>query len=87
MFQFALIGLSLVLIGIVGLQFTYLFYLDRVFRERKKYLQELEHKADQLAEQLVEANKLIAEQSELIETAYPEMKMKDEVWAEVIEER
>lgn len=87
MLPFVLIGLSLVLLGIVGLQFMYLFYLDRVYRVRKKYLQILEHKSAQLAEQLAEANKQIAEHNELLETAYPEMKMKDEVWAEVIDER
>ena len=87
MFEFALIGLSLVLLGIVGLQFSYLFYLDRVFRERKKYLQELEQRSGQLANQLEEASKLIAEQREFIETAYPEMRKKEEVWAEVIDER
>lgn len=87
MFTFALIGLSLVLLGIVGLQFMYLFYLDRVYRERKKYLQMLEHKSDQLAEQLRAANNQIAEQNELLDSINPEMNVKDEVWAEVIEER
>lgn len=87
MLPFVLIGLSLVLLGIVGLQFMYLFYLDRVYRERKKYLQFLEHRSAQLTEQLRAADKHIAEQNELLEAAYPEMKMKDEVWAEVIDER
>lgn len=31
MLMYALIGLSLVLVGIVGLQFTYLFWIDRVY--------------------------------------------------------
>lgn len=84
MLPFVLIGVSLVLLGIVGLQFMYLFYLDRVFRERKKYLHQLQHRSDQLAEQLAAANKQIAEQNELLEAAFP--RSIDEVWAEVIDE-
>ena len=85
MLPFVLIGLSLVLLGIVGLQFMYLFYLDRVYRERKKYLRFLEHKSEQLAEQLEAANRHIAEQNELLEAA--NLRKNDEVWAEVIDER
>ena len=87
MLSFVLIGLSLVLLGIVGLQFTYLFYLDRVYRERKKYLLFLELKSRHLDERLEAANRHVAEQNALLEVAYPEMKMRDEVWAEVIDER
>jgi len=86
MLPFALIGLSLVLLGIVGLQFMYLFYLERVYRERNRHIRFLERSADQLAEQLEAANRLITAQNELLEAAYPQMKMKDEVWAEVIDE-
>ncbi len=85
MLAFILIGLSLVLIGIVGLQFTYLFYLDRMYRERKKYLQSLEHKSEHLAEQLEAAKKQIAEQKELLEAA--NLRKRNEVWADVIDER
>jgi len=82
MLLYALIGLSLVLLGVTGLQFTYMFYLDRLHVERKKYLRELESKNARLATQLAEAEKRI----DLIEAAYPGLKMDDEVWAEVIEE-
>ena len=84
MLPFVLIGVSLVLLGVVGLQFMYLFYLDTVFRERKKYLHQLERRSDQLSQQLEAANKKIAEQNELLEAAYP--RTLDEVWAEVIDE-
>ncbi len=82
MLFYALIGISLVLLGITGLQFTYMFYLDRLHVERKKYLRELEAKNARLTAQLAEAEKRI----DLIETAYPEMRKDDEIWAEVIEE-
>ncbi|MFN0279008.1 MAG: hypothetical protein ACKVRN_10445 [Pyrinomonadaceae bacterium] len=87
MLLYFLIGLSLVLTGIAGLQFAYLFYLDRVHRERKKYLQTLERKSQQLAAQLNAAEKLIAEQARLIELVGPETTVKDEMWADVIDER
>ncbi|MBK7393922.1 MAG: hypothetical protein IPI64_11590 [Chloracidobacterium sp.] len=82
MLFYALIGLSFVLLGITGLQFTYMFYLDRLHTERKKYLRELEAKNAKLAAQLADAKTRI----DLIEATYPEIKKDDEVWAEVIEE-
>ena len=87
MLLYGLIGLSLVLLGIVGLQFTYMFYLERLHVERKKYLSQLEKKCIDLTEKLDAAERRIAEQRELIEQAYPEMAATDEVWAEVIEDR
>ncbi len=83
----ALIGLSFVLVGIVGLQFSYMFYLDRLHIERKKHIYELERKCNQLNERLDQAEKQIAEQDRLLETAYPGLRKDDEVWADVIEDR
>ena len=83
----ALIGLSFVLIGIVGLQFSYMFYLDRLHIERKKHLNELERKCDQLSERLEQAELRLAEQDRLLETAYPDLRKDDEVWADVLEDR
>ena len=87
MLSFFLIGLSLVLTGIVGLLFFYLFYLDRVFRERKKYLHKLEKRSEWLAEQLDASNELIAKQRKLIDTQHPKTEILDDAWAEVIDER
>jgi hypothetical protein len=80
--MYALIGLSLVLVGIAGLQFAYLFYIDRVYRERQKYLHDLELRHRDLNAQLIAARERIAEQDELLGTANL-----NEEWAEVIEER
>lgn len=87
MFLIVLIGLSLVLLGIVGLQFTYMFYLDRLHLERKKHLHGLERKCGQLSERLKLAEDRLAEQDRLLETAYPGLRKDDEVWADVIEDR
>ena len=87
MLVFVLIGLSLVLLGIVGLQFTYMFYVERMYNERRKHMQALEHKAEHLTEQLEAAKDQLASQDELIRTAYPELRRDEEMWAEVIDER
>lgn len=84
--MYSLIGLSLVLLGIVGLQFSYLFYIDRIYRERKAYLRALERKHARLTERLEAAERRIAEQNDLLEAAYPEWSKEEEVWAEVIED-
>lgn len=85
MLMYFLIGLSLVLLGVVGLQFSYMFYVERVYRERKSYLRDLERKHARLAEELADAHRVIAEQGAMLEEVYPERE--DEVWADVIEER
>jgi hypothetical protein len=84
MLMYALIGLSLVLVGIVGLQFTYLFWIDRVYRERRTYLKDLENRYADLNSRLRSAELRVAEQEELLKTlGYKET----ETWADVIEER
>lgn len=87
MLSIVLIGLSLVLIGIVGLQFTYMFYLDRLHLERKKHIYALERKCNVLAERLEQAEAKLAAQDRLLETAYPGLRKDDEIWADVIEDR
>jgi len=85
--MYALIGLSLVMTGIVGLQFTYLFYVDRIFRERKKHTKSLEQKCRNLNDRLEAAERRVAEQNDLLESMYPGLGKEDEAWADVIEDR
>lgn len=87
MLIYVLIGLSLVLVGIVGLQFSYLFYVDRILKERKKYLRSLEQRHARLTERLESAERRIAEQDDLLETVFPKLEHEEEVWADVIEDR
>lgn len=87
MLMYLLIGLSLVLVGIVGLQFSYLFYVDRIYRERKAYLRSLEQRYAKLAARLETAERRVAEQNDLLEMIYPEQGKDDEAWADVIEDR
>lgn len=85
MLMYFLIGLCLVLLGVAGLQFTYLFYVDRLYRERRKYLSSLEHRYRSLAERLERAELRVAEQNELLEAVYGSKEV--EAWADVIEDR
>lgn len=85
MLIYALIGLSLVLVGVAGLQFSYLFYVDRLFRERKAYLRLLEQKCSRLTDRLGAAERRVAEQNELLETIYPGLGKEDEAWSDVID--
>lgn len=88
MMYFVLIGVSLTLASFAGLQFFYLFYLERVANEHKKRIKELEHHCKYLANRLNEAETQIVEQNELLETFYEELDDKEEeVWADVIEEK
>jgi len=85
MLMYVLIGLCLVLLGITGLQFTYLAYVDRINAERRKYLRALELKYSAMAARLTEAELRLAEQDEILEGIYPGSSQ--ESWAEIIEDR
>ena len=86
MLLYVLICLCLSLTGIAGLQFTYLFYLDRLDRQRKKRIADLEADHQQLSERLLSAEAKLAKQNELIEAMYLDEEG-EEAWADVIEDR
>ncbi len=87
MLMLALICLSFALVGIVGLQFTYLFYVERIYRERRKHLQAVESSRRELKGKLEAANKQIREQNDLLKKAYPGWSEDESVWADVIDDR
>ena len=87
MLMYFLIGLSLVLLGIAGLQFTYLFYVDGLYRERKHYIQSLEQKIARLTSKLEAAEHRIAQQDEILELIATQPGQEEEAWADVIEDR
>jgi hypothetical protein len=85
---YILICLSLSLLGVAGLQFFYLMYLERIDRERKIRIHELEHHCKHLTSRLKEVEQQLAEQAELIDAIYEESEdEEEEVWADVIEDR
>ncbi len=83
MLMYVLIGLCLVLLGVAGLQFTYLAYVDRMNSERRKYLKALEKKYNEISRRLAEAEQRVAEQEHLLEVAG----IAEDNWADVIEDR
>ena len=85
--MYVLIVLSLSLLGVAGLQFFYLMYLERIDRERKVRIHELEHRCKYLTARLKEVELQLAEQAELIDAIYEESEDDEEVWADVIEDR
>lgn len=87
--MYVLIGLSLSLTGVAGLQFFYLIYLERIDREQKRRIYELERHSRVLSKRIAEAEQKISEQSNLLENIFDEFDEVDEeeVWADVIEDR
>jgi hypothetical protein len=85
MMLYALICLSLSLTGIAGFQLAYMFYLDRLDRERKKRIRELEVQCRSLTRQLKEAEAQIEEQNDLLDEYLPDRD--DEIWADVLDDR
>jgi chromosome segregation ATPase len=83
MLSYVLIGLSLALTGVAGLQLMYMFYLDRIDKERKKRVAELERRCRSLTRRLEDAERQIEHQDEMIATLYEE---DDESWADVLDD-
>ena len=86
MLSYVLIGLCLALVGVAGFQFMYMFYLDRLDRERKKRIVELEHRCKGLYARLATAENRIAKQDEMIEGFEIDYDESEEAWADVLEE-
>jgi hypothetical protein len=86
MTTYVLIGLSLSLAGVAGLQFFYMIYLERIDREQKKRIQELERHCKYLSSRLQEAEQQVSDQNDLLETFFEDL-TDEEVWADVIEDR
>ncbi len=87
MMWYVLIGLSLSLTGVAGLQFFYMAYLERLDREHKKRIRELERHTKYLSSKLHDAETRISEQKNLLESFFDDFEDEDEVWADVIEDR
>ena len=86
MLLYLLIGLSLALAGVAGLQFMYMFYLDRLDKERKKRLHELEQRCSHLTNGLSRADDKIAKQNQMLEALNLKTGRNEEAWADLIEE-
>lgn len=86
MLLYVLIGLCLSLAGVAGLQLMYMFYLDRLDKQRKKHVHDLEVECRRLAKRLADTEAELKMKNEMLAVAYPEFE-DEEAWADVIEER
>ena len=86
MLLYVLIGLCLSLAGVAGLQLMYMFYLDRLDKERKKRLHELEIEYKRISARLAEAESELEIKNDMLAVAYPEYE-DEEAWADLIDER
>jgi hypothetical protein len=87
MLVYALICIAFVLLGIVGLQFTYLFYVDRLYRERRAYMQRLEKRTRRLEAKLIAADDLIADQQTRLDLLVGPIDDSNEIeWVDVIDD-
>jgi len=86
MLLYVLIGLCLSLAGVAGLQLMYMFYLDRLDKERKKRLHDLEIECRRLSSRLIEAESEIKLKNDLLSVVDPEFE-DEEAWADLIDER
>ncbi len=87
MMIYVLICLTLSLVGVAGLQFFYMIYLDRMDKEQKKRLRLLEARCKSLLAKLETAETQVSEREKLIRSIYEELNEEEEAWADTIEER
>jgi Tfp pilus assembly protein PilN len=87
-----LMGVTIVLAGVAGLQLFYLGYLERVGKEQKRRITELEKHSSRLSRRLNEAEDALIQQAEMIQAMeyYEDEDVvvleEEEVWADVIED-
>lgn len=84
MLVYILIALSMALSGVSLILFMYLAYLERVEKEHKRYIRQLESKCKRLSRKLDEAETQIAEQAKMLGEF---CEYEEEVWADFIEDR
>ncbi len=85
---YVLICLSLSLAGVAGLQFFYMIYLERMDKQMKKVIRDLERHNLRLKERLYDAELRIAEQAKVIDEVCVDFEdEEEEIWADVIEDR
>lgn len=85
MMDYVLIGLSLALAGVVGMQLAFGIYRDRLDNERKRRLAQLEKKCRVLTRRLSQADRRIAE-IEMQRADSGETIESEDNWADVIDD-
>jgi ABC-type protease/lipase transport system fused ATPase/permease subunit len=85
-----LIGVVIVLAGVAALQLFYMSYLERLGKEQRHRISELEKHSAHLSHRLNDAEDNLTRQAEIIQAMEyyedDEVLEEEEVWADVIEE-
>lgn len=79
---FVLITLCLTFVGISAMQFLYVFYLERVTKDHKNYIKELENRVIHLNERLYETELELKYGDKTLNSEF----IKDEDWIDVLED-
>ncbi|KXK04206.1 MAG: hypothetical protein UZ17_ACD001000901 [Acidobacteria bacterium OLB17] len=87
MFTYVLIGLLFVLAGVVGLQLTFMFYIERLYKMRVEHTKQLERDARHLRDKIEFLERNLAERNSLLERHGIEVEAADEAWADIIDDR
>lgn len=89
-----LMGVTIILAGVAGLQFFYMGYLEKQTKDQKRRINELEKHTRHLSGRLSDAEDSILRHAEMIQTLeyfdeeeeFAAVPDEEEVWADVIEE-
>lgn len=84
--MYILIGISLSMLGVAGLQFLYLTWLEQVNRSNKKRITELEKRCMYLNDRLFESELEVKHHAEILaeHNISLEPEENEEVWADII---
>jgi hypothetical protein len=84
--MYVLIGISLSLLGVAGLQFFYLTWLEQVNRSNKKKITELEHRCMYLNDRLFQSELDVKQHASVLaeHNISLEPEQSEEVWADII---
>jgi hypothetical protein len=84
--MYVLIGIALSLLGVAGLQFMYLTWLEQVNRSNKKRIVELEHRCMYLNDRLFQSELDVKNHADILAEHNLTISDEetDEIWADVI---
>jgi len=87
MFTYIFIGLLFVLAGVIGLQLTFIFYIERLYKMRVDHTRLLERDAKRLRQKIEFLEEKLSETNALLEMHGIEIEKKDEAWADILDDR
>jgi len=87
MFTYIFIGLLFVLAGVIGLQLTFIFYIERLYKMRVDHTRLLERDAKHLRQKIEFLEERLSEKNALLEMHGIEIERNDEAWADILDDR